>query len=303
MATTNSQILPAEPAVMARAPESLLWSTLMRFRRDQVAVSALLVLGVLSLLALGASFLGDTVLHQKPNDLDLAKRFLEPSAEHWIGTDDLGRDVLTRLLYGARISLGIGIVAGIVAVLVGGVAGAVSGYFGGVVDDVINALINTLLSVPTIFLLILLAAFVRPSPLMIAVIIGLVSWIGVARLVRGGFLAVKARDYTLAARVVGATDLRIIMQHIMPNVSSTLIVVTYIDIANAILAESSLSFLGLGVQPPDPSWGNMLQNSLRYLFREPYLILPPGLLIFLTVLCLYLLGDGLRDALDPRLKE
>src|SRR5262249_13085657 len=159
------------------APESLLRSTLLRFRRDQVAVSALLVLGVLSLLAVGASFLGDTVLHQKPNDLDLAKRFLEPSGEHWIGTDDLGRDVPTRSLDGARISLGIGIVAGIVAVLVGGVAGAVSGYFGGVVDDVINALINTLLSVPTIFLLILLAAFVRPSPLMIAVIIGLVSWI------------------------------------------------------------------------------------------------------------------------------
>jgi len=286
-----------------RPTESLVRMTLLRFWRDKAAVVAMVVLIVFALLAATAPWLSENVTHHEPNLLDLSKRFQLPSKVHWLGTDDVGRDVLTRLLYGARISLGIGLLAAMVAISFGGFVGAVSGYFGGFLDDLINAVINTLLSVPTIFMLILLAAFVRPTPAMIAVIIGSIGWMGVARLVRGGVLAVKARDYILAAQVVGADNRRIILQHILPNVSSTIIVVLYIDIAGAILSESSLSFLGLGVQPPDPSWGSMLQNSLSYLFRAPYLIFPPGLAIFFTVLCLYILGDGLRDALDPRLKE
>ena len=286
-----------------RPAESLVRMTLLRFWQDKAAVVAMVVLIVFALLAAAAPWLSENITHHEPNLLDLSKRFQLPNKVHWLGTDDVGRDVFTRFLYGARISLGIGILAAMVAISLGGFMGAVSGYFGGFLDDLINAVINTLLSVPTIFMLILLAAFIRPTPPMIAVIIGSVGWMGVARLVRGGVLAVKARDYILAAQVVGADSRRIILRHILPNVSSTIIVVLYIDIAGAILAESSLSFLGLGVQPPDPSWGSMLQNSLNYLFRAPYLIFPPGVAIFITVLCLYILGDGLRDALDPRLKE
>lgn len=301
-----SQPIPLSKAALLqveRPAQSLTRMALARFWRDKPAVVALFILLILTSLAVAAPWLADHVLRQQPNALDLSIRFQKPSAEHWLGTDDVGRDVLTRLLFGARISLGIGVLAALVAVTFGGFVGAMAGYFGGVVDDAINAIINTLLSVPTIFLLILLSAYYRPTPVMIAIIVGMVSWMGVARLVRGGFLAVKARDYILAAQVVGANDRRIILRHILPNVSSTMIVVTYIDIADSILAESALSFLGLGVQPPDPSWGNMLQNSLRYLFREPILIFPPGVAIFITVLCLYVLGDGLRDALDPQLKE
>lgn len=286
-----------------RPAESLLRMTVRRFLRDRAAVVALVVLIILVLLALGAAWISENITHHEPNALDLSKRFEPPSRTYWMGTDEVGRDVLTRLLFGARISLGIGVLAALVAITLGGIIGALGGYFGGVLDDSLNAIINTFLAVPTIFLLILLAAFVRPTPAMIAVIVGAVSWMGVARLIRGGVLSVKARDYILAARVVGAGDRRIILRHILPNVSSTIIVILYIDIAGAILAESALSFLGLGVQPPDPSWGNMLQKSLNYLFRAPFLIFPPGLAIFVTVLCLYVLGDGLRDALDPRLKE
>ena len=286
-----------------RPPESLARMTVRRFLRDRAAIVALIVLILLVLLAVGAAWISENITHHEPNTLDLSKRFEPPSRTYWLGTDEVGRDVLTRLLYGARISLGIGVLAAIVAISLGGIVGALAGYFGGFMDDSLNAVINTFMAVPTIFLLILLAAFVRPTPAMIAIIVGAVSWMGVARLIRGGVLSVKARDYILAAQVVGANDQRIILRHILPNVSSTIIVILYIDIAGAILAESALSFLGLGVQPPDPSWGNMLQKSLNYLFRAPFLIFPPGLAIFITVLCLYVLGDGLRDALDPRLKE
>lgn len=297
----SSKTLTVDWAV--RPAESLLRMTVRRFLRDRAAVVALVVLIILVLLALGAAWISENITHHEPNALDLSKRFEPPSRTYWMGTDEVGRDVLTRLLFGARISLGIGVLAALVAITLGGIIGALGGYFGGVLDDSLNAIINTFLAVPTIFLLILLAAFVRPTPAMIAVIVGAVSWMGVARLIRGGVLSVKARDYILAARVVGAGDRRIILRHILPNVSSTIIIILYIDIAGAILAESALSFLGLGVQPPDPSWGNMLQKSLNYLFRAPFLIFPPGLAIFVTVLCLYVLGDGLRDALDPRLKE
>jgi peptide/nickel transport system permease protein len=286
-----------------RPAESLGRMTVRRFLRDKAAIIALVVLIILVLLALGAGWIAENITHHDPNELDLSKRFEPPNRINWMGTDEIGRDVLTRLLYGSRISLGIGVLAAIVAISLGGLMGAVGGYFGGFIDDTLNAITNTLMAVPTIFLLILLAAFFRPTPAMIAIIVGAVGWMGVARLIRGGVLSVKARDYILAAQVVGADDRRIILRHILPNVSSTIIVILYIDIAGAILAESALSFLGLGVQPPDASWGNMLQKSLNYLFRAPFLIFPPGLAIFVTVLCLYVLGDGLRDALDPRLKE
>jgi peptide/nickel transport system permease protein len=283
--------------------ESVSRMVLKRFLRDKLAVSAFIVLLLFVLIAVSAPLLSDHVTRHDPNLLDLSIRFEPPNSDYWLGTDDIGRDVATRLIYGARVSLSIGLIAGLVAVAFGSLLGALAGYFGGFVDDAISALIDTVLALPTIFLLILLSTFVRPSPLTIALIIGMVSWMGVARLVRGGVLAVKERDFITASEVAGASNARIIWRHILPNVASTIIVVAYIDIANAILAESALSFLGLGVQPPDASWGNMLQDSLSYLFREPFLIFPPGLLIFVTVLCLYVLGDGLRDALDPQVKE
>jgi peptide/nickel transport system permease protein len=304
MSTTNAAISqPMSRQERTAVPATVWQMVLKRFLRDKLAVVSLLILLIFVLIALFAPAISTHITEHDPNALDLTARFEPPGSTYWLGTDDIGRDVATRLMFGARVSLSIGLVAGLVAVAFGSVLGALAGFFGGFIDDAISALIDTVLALPTIFLLIVLSTFVRPSPLTIALIIGMVSWMGLARLVRGGVLAVKERDFITASRVAGAKDARLIVLHILPNVVSTIIVVAYIDIANAILAESALSFLGLGVQPPDASWGNMLQNSLSYLFREPLLIFPPGLLIFVTVLCLYALGDGLRDAFDPRLKE
>lgn len=302
-ATIAGREVAVEPLdELARPSDSLYRIATRRFLRDRLAMLSLAVLVVLAIASAFAPWISQNVTGLNPERIELDRRFQMPNSRNWLGTDELGRDVLTRLLYGGQVSLALGVIAGIIAVVWGGALGAIAGYFGGLADDTVNAVVNTLLSIPTLFLLILLAVTLKPTPLMIAGVIGAITWMGVARLVRGGVLAVRARDYIDAARVIGATDLRIIGQHILPNVASTLIVVTYIDIATAILTESSLSYLGLGVQPPLASWGNMLRQSMTYLFKDPWLLVPPGAVIFITVLCLYIVGDALRDVLDPRLK-
>ncbi len=301
--TTTRTVEEALPLDLSRRSDSLTRIALRRFLHDRLALAAGAVLLLLAIASAGAPLIAQHVTRYNPDRIELDKRFQPPSLQNWLGTDELGRDVLTRLLFGGQVSLSLGVIAGLVAVIWGGALGAIAGYFGGFADDVISALVSTLLSIPTLFLLILLAVTIKPTPLMIAAVIGGVTWMGVTRLVRGGVLAVRSRDYVDAARVIGATDARIISRHIVPNVTSTLIVVTYIDIATAILTESSLSYLGLGVQPPLSSWGNMLRQSMTYLFKDPWLLVPPGAVIFVTVLCLYIVGDALRDALDPRLKE
>jgi peptide/nickel transport system permease protein len=210
---------------------------------------------------------------------------------------------LSRLLYGARISLSIGVLGTLVAIILGVLIGTSAGYFGGRVDDGIMWFINTVSSIPTFFLLLIVAAIFQLSPASLILLFGLLGWIGAARIVRGQVFSVKEREYIMAARALGSTDWKIMFRHILPNVVPILIIVTVRDIGILILSESALSFLGLGVQPPTATWGNMLSKAQQYFRLGPHLVVFPGVLITITVLSLYLIGDGLRDALDPRLRS
>ncbi len=228
-----------------------------------------------------------------------------PAGCHWWGTDDAGRDVLTRAIYGGRISLRIGAYVAAVQMTLGVVMGLISGYYAATrIDDIINAIIMTLGSIPLLFLLIILASTfpVFRTPEGLALLIGIFGWMGLSRLLRGQIFSIREREFIHASRALGASIWRIMYRHILPNVSSIIIVVAVFDIAGAIIAEAGLSFLGVGIGPPLPSWGNMLQGSLGNFTNAPWLVLAPGLFIFLTTLSIYLIGDGLRDALDPWVK-
>ena len=237
-----------------------------------------------------------------PNQQVLADRLLPPGAHHWMGTDQYGRDILSRLLYSARISLVVGLVAVSIYVFLGTTIGSVAGYYGGWVDGLLMRITDIFLCIPTFLLILMVIAFVGPSIINIMVVIGLTSWTDVARLVRGEVLALKEREFVQAARLIGMRDSRVIFRHILPNALGPVLVVATLGIGGAILIESSLSYLGLGVQPPTPSWGNMLEEGKEHLTDAWWLITFPGLAIFLTVLGYNLLGEGLRDMMDPRLR-
>lgn len=248
--------------------------------------------------ALGAQWLAP----MDPNLQVLDDRLLAPSWHHWMGTDQFGRDVFSRLLYGSRVSLAVGVVAVSIYVFIGTIVGSVSGYYGGWVDGLLMRFVDIMLSIPTFFLILMVIAFVGPNILNIMVIIGLTSWTDVARLVRGEILSLKEREFIQAARLMGMRDSRIILRHLLPNAMGPVLVVITLGIGGAILIESSLSFLGLGVQPPTASWGNMLMEGKEHLTDAWWLVVFPGLAIFLTVLGFNLVGEGLRDLSDPRLK-
>ena len=267
--------------------------------RSGLLFVGLIILGILIAIAIVGPILIDLGIVADPNRQALTQRFQSPSLSHPLGTDEFGRDLLARLLLATRVSLAFGFVSGGVALVVGVGFGLVSGYFRGWIDDAINALIGTLQNVPYLFLLILLSVTFRPSIEALAVILGMTGWTGIARQVRGVTLVSRERQYIEAARALGASDVRIILRHILPSLSSLIFVLAGFDIAGAILAESSLSFLGFGVQVPTPSWGNMLQRSLDMMGRAPWLVIVPGIMIVLAVLSLFLIADGLRDALDP----
>ncbi len=236
-----------------------------------------------------------------PNDID-RKHILEPPGiQHPLGTDDLGRDVLSRMIWGSQISLSVGFVAVGISVIMGMIFGSLSGYYGGWMDRIIMRFIDIMLSVPTFFLILAVIAFIGSSIWNIMIIIGITSWMGVARLVRAEFLSLKEREYVLAARAVGASNMRIIFRHIMVNSLAPVLVSAVLGIAGAVLVESSLSFLGIGVQPPTPSWGNILTLGKDNMETAWWLSVFPGLAILITVLGYNLLGEGVRDALDPRL--
>ncbi len=223
---------------------------------------------------------------------------------HWMGTDDAGRDVLTRGVYGGRISLRIGIYVAIITMTVGVVMGLVSGYYAATfIDDIINAVIMTLGSIPLLFLLIILSRIFAPGPEGLAILLGIFSWMGLSRLIRGQIFSVRERDYILASRAIGNTPWRIMWKHVLPNVSSIIIVSGIFQIAGAIIIEAGLSYLGVGIGPPSPSWGNMMQGSLGNFTDAPWLVITPGVFIFMATLSIYLIGDGLRDALDPWVKN
>jgi peptide/nickel transport system permease protein len=238
-----------------------------------------------------------------PGQIDLTNVLTSPSMTHLCGTDQLGRDVLSRMIWGSRISLKVGFAATGVAIIIGAILGAVSGYYGGWVDSVIMRFVDIMLCFPTFFLILAVIAFLEPSIWNIMIIIGLTGWMGVTRLVRADFITLRERDFVKAARAIGASDMRIIFLHILPNSMASILVAATLGIAGAILTESALSFLGIGVQPPTPSWGNILTAGKDNIDIAWWLSLYPGLAILITVVGYNLLGEGIRDLLDPRLKK
>ena len=238
-----------------------------------------------------------------PTEPNVDMMLLPPSSSHVLGTDAVGRDIFTRLLYGARVSLWVGFIAVGISSAIGIALGLISGYFGGIIDEIIMRLVDIMRCFPSFFLILAVIAFLEPSVTNIMVVIGLTSWTGLTRLVRAETLSLRERDFVLAAKLSGASKFRILFVHILPNTLAPVFVSATLGIAGAILVESSLSFLGLGVQPPYPSWGNMLLDGKDVLSNAPWLSLFSGLAIFITVLGYNLLGESLRDMLDPRLKQ
>jgi peptide/nickel transport system permease protein len=273
----------------------VLWQRLRRNRMAMVGGAIVLCMFLLALLA--------SVIGRDPGAIDIANRLQPPGFAFPLGTDDLGRDVLVRILYGARISLLVGFVAVGIATSIGILLGAVAGYYGRWIDSLIMRFVDIMLCFPAFFLILAVIAFLKPSIWNIMIIIGLTSWMGVARLVRAEFLSLRERDFVLAAQAIGAKDARIIFRHILPNAISPILVSATLGVAGAILTESALSFLGIGVQPPTPSWGNMLIAGKQTLGTAWWLSVFPGMAILITVLGYNLLGEGIRDAMDPRIKD
>ncbi|MDE1154156.1 MAG: ABC transporter permease [Acidobacteriaceae bacterium] len=272
-------------------------ATLQQLRRHPTAALGAVLLLLFALAAMAAPLLA----HQNPAQIDLPHRLQPPSAAHWFGTDELGRDVFARVLYGARVSLSVATAVVALSLLLGLALGAIAGFYGGFADTVINLyLSNAFLALPGILLAVAFVAFLGPSLANLVLALTLSGWVNYARLVRAQVMSMKEREFVQAARSLGATDLRLLLRHILPNILQPLIVQAAIGMAGAVLAEATLSFLGLGVQPPTATWGAMLNDARSHLFESPYLIAFPAAAVALCVLSFNLIGDGLRDALDPR---
>jgi peptide/nickel transport system permease protein len=267
-----------------------------RLRRNRLAVGGLVFILLLTLAAIFAPWL----CPHDPLAQNLLERLQGPSAAHWLGTDDLGRDVFSRLVLGARVSLSVGFVAVGIELAIGVTLGLCAGFFGGKLDALVMRLVDIMLSIPALFLILAVLAFLGPNITNVMVIIGLTSWPGLARLVRGECLSIREREYIQAARISGISTPRILFVHLLPNVIAPILVSATLAVGGAILTESALSFLGLGVQPPSPSWGNILSVGRDYLHIAWWLSLFPTVAILFTVLAFNLLGEGLRDVLDPR---
>lgn len=250
------------------------------------------------------SFIGPLFIKQDISSVDLYNISSPPSGEHLLGTDDLGRDVLARLLYGGRVSLLVGVFATMLQVMIGTILGVLAGYFGGAIDAIIMRIVDIVMCFPFFIVAIALAAIVGPSVVNLIIIIAILSWTDIARIVRAEVLSIKERDFIMASKAIGFNNLDIILKHIIPNVLSSILVATTLSMATAILMEASLSFLGMGVKPPMPSWGNMLTaaQNMRTLSSEWWLWIPPGFMIIISVLAINFLGEGLRGKLDPKRK-
>ncbi len=262
-----------------------------------LATAGLAMVAIFVLCALFAPWIAP----QDPSHIDLPSRLMSPSASHWFGTDELGRDILSRIIYGARISMLVGSCVVATSLTLGLIFGSIAGYYGGVTDRVLNVVVmNAFMSFPGILLAIAFVAFLGPGIFNLIFALSLGGWVGYARLVRGQVLVVREREFVEAARALGASDLRIIVRHILPNIIQPVIVQAAIGMAGAILAEATMSFLGLGVPPPTASWGSMLNDARSHLFDSPHLVLFPAAAVMLAVLSFNFIGDGLRDYLDPR---
>jgi len=270
-----------------------------RFLRNRMAVAG----SVVVLLLFVVSLLAPWIAPYDPSEIDLRDVLASPSGMHIFGTDQLGRDVFSRMIWGSRISLKVGFVATGIAIVIGAILGALAGYYGRWVDAVIMRFVDIMLCFPSFFLILAVIAILEPSIWNIMVVIGLTSWMGITRLVRADFISLKERDFVQAAKVIGVSDFRIIFSHILPNAMASVLVAATLGVAGAILTESALSFLGIGVQPPTPSWGNILTAGKDNIDIAWWLSLYPGLAILITVLGYNLLGEGIRDSLDPRLRD
>ncbi|CAN5652050.1 ABC transporter permease [soil metagenome] len=282
--------------------DSMTSLTLRKFKRHRFAVAGLVVLAAICLSAILAPY-----ITADPNALSVSERKMGPSTSHWFGTDEAGRDIFARTLHGGRVSLTIGLAATAVALVIGTVVGALSGYFGGILDAALMRVTDAFLCFPQLFVLIVFATLVRTTSLRalqgsiapIALIIGVLSWMGLARIVRATFLALREKEYVDAARSIGASNSRIMIRHLLPGSVGPIVVQATLLIAATILVESGLSYLGFGVQPPTSTWGNMLQSAKAHMSTLPVYGIAPGMMIFLTVMSINFVGDGLRDALDP----
>jgi peptide/nickel transport system permease protein len=262
-----------------------------------LATAGLVMVAIFVVCALFAPWIAP----QDPSHIDLPSRLMSPSASHWFGTDELGRDILSRIIYGARISMLVGGWVVAASLTLGLIFGSIAGYYGGITDRVLNVVVmNAFMSFPGILLAIAFVAFLGPGIFNLIFALSLGGWVGYARLVRGQVLVVREREFVEAARALGASDLRIIVRHILPNIIQPVIVQAAIGMAGAILAEATMSFLGLGVPPPTASWGSMLNDARSHLFDSPHLVLFPAAAVMLAVLSFNFIGDGLRDYLDPR---
>lgn len=269
-----------------------------RFLRNRRAVLGLAILAVLTVATLFPGMLTS----RGPNDVDLSNSLLPPDAHHWFGTDNVGRDYLARALFGGRVSMAIGLSAMIISIVVGTVLGSAAGYLGGYVDEVISRGVDFVLSLPLFYVMVVIEMMFHPGTVGLVLLIGLTSWMVVARLVRGLVLSEKEREYVQAARAMGAPLSRIVLRHLLPNIVGPIIVTASFNVGNAILLESALSFLGVGIQPPQATWGNMIIGAQTYLFNAPWIAVFPGVLITLTVMAFMFIGDGLRDAFDVKMQ-
>lgn len=296
MTTTTSHDTPAlagvaAPAMMQRGSGRYFLRRLLHYRPGAIS---LIVLILLYLLA----FAGPLLYRTSPNEIDLLNFLGHPSAQHLLGTDENGRDILARLLYGGRVSLIVGLIAVVIADTVGVLFGAFAGYFGKAADSILMRITDALLAIPSFFLLLVVLSLFGPSLAKLEIAIGLTSWMTIARLVRGEFLRYKEAEFVQAAKAMGASDLRVIFRHIMPQAVSSVIVASSVLVGGVIIAESALSYLGLGVQPPQASWGNMLTGAQNFVFTEPALAIYPGLLIVIIVAAFNYFGEGLRIAFN-----
>ena len=274
------------------------------FRANRVAMTAAVVLALIVVFVLSAGLISTYVTGFTPQENHLSDKLKPVMTDGYIlGSDGNGRDVLTRLAYGGRVSLTIAALSAISLFFIGGVIGVISGYLGGPVDSVLMRIVDVLLSVPGLPLLILISSLYAPGPIGLAFVLAAVGWAGIARLFRGETLALRGRDYVEAARAMGASSPRIVIKHILPNLVPLLVIYTSLSLPGLMLAETGLSFLGVGVQVPTPSWGNMLGDGQQFFRTNFSLVLIPGLMIYVTSLCMYLVGNGLRDAFDPKLTQ
>ena len=284
-------------------PESLSALIWRRFKQHRLALLSTIILALMIFLVISAPLSG-----YSPTELDSKNEFAKPSAAHWFGTDELGRDVFTRILYGGQISLTVGIFSSLISLMIGIIVGALSGYYGGWIDNLLMRITDTFLIMPVVFVLILFSALLRELPALteyrssvwlVIFAISAFAWMWPARIARGLCLVLRERDVVSASRALGASDARLIFRRILPNSLGPLLVSATLQMAYAIITESGLSYLGFGIQPPTPSWGNILESAQVHVYRAPWLAVFPGLMIFITVIAINFIGDGLRDAFDP----